>query len=194
MRSSSQPLDCKYSNRGKFPLGSYQVEKSTCFVLVFHAFSSLCFSLFFSLCLSHKEHYYFLKTDYCRVTGLICCSSRWLLTAPYDVKVVILAGPATNRECWGGRGVGLGSILALSMLIWTEPPIRLLVVKQAVIRGGSRTFGRKKNLHHFSRSSPIPLHTHPSQTVQLFLCRRQQQDSVKTPDTLTRLPSGFTLV
>lgn len=140
MRSFLQPQDCKYSNRGKFPLGSYQVEKSTCFVLVFHASSSLCFSFFtFFLYSSQNKYHYFLKTDYCRVTGLICCSSRWLLTAPYDGKVVILALPATDRECWRQMGGGLGSSLALSLQIWIEPPIRLLVVKQAIIRGESVT-------------------------------------------------------
>lgn len=114
---AARPLDCKYSNRGKFPLGSYQVEKSTCFVLVLHASSSVCFSLFFlSLCLPHKERCYFLKTDYSRVTGLICCSSRCLLTVPYDGNVVILAGQATNRKCQGGgRREGVGG--------WKQPSI-----------------------------------------------------------------------
>lgn len=37
----------------------------------------------------------------------------------------------------------------MSRLIWIEPPIRLLVVKQAIIRGGNRTLEEKKSATFF---------------------------------------------
>lgn len=84
------PLDCKYSNKGTFPLRSYQMEKSTClFWFALHLLHAVFFFFFFF----HKrtETYYFVgqKTDYMGVIGSVFCScsqrraSRCLLLNAY---------------------------------------------------------------------------------------------------------------
>lgn len=107
---------------------------------------------------------------------------------PYDGNAVILAGQATNRKCQGEGGWEeweVGSSLALSTLIWIELSRRILVIKQVIIRGGNRTFGRKiictvfregppPNTNTHTHTPPPPPHSYPSQTVQLFPCGRRQ--------------------
>ena len=67
------PLDCKYSNKGTFPLRSYQMEKSTClFWFALH----LLHAGFFFFSTKKTETYYFVgqETDYMRVICSVFCS------------------------------------------------------------------------------------------------------------------------
>lgn len=91
------PLDCKYSNKGTFPLRSYQMEKSTCLFWFALLHAALFFSFFFNLTKRRLSLIILLhENDW----GLIFCSSRCSLQV--TLKANSLQTPVTRR-CWRWR-------------------------------------------------------------------------------------------